>query len=310
MYLPDVGGLDPYDAALEFASHGIAVAPFDPSKGKGKSCWNLFGYREITTKLDQLRAWNLAMRFQALATSPGEFGCVVIDVDKPRLCPQHLRPLLNSAPYINTRPSESPNRGHYWFALPAGLTFGNPSLGFGEVRCVGGGVVLPPYQDRYVVRSGVPPVLPEELAKLLLSKVFASPAVQAGAGVGISVEQFCAKYQSNRRPHKIEALLKLHRVMLQRGRNPHDAMREALRVGLGEAKIGYVPASRVIAALQKRWERDPGEFSRLVSWAAQVAENSDAQVLQLASDRCPGTDSREYAGYKPHVIGTPERREQ
>lgn len=35
--LPDVTGLDVFDAALEYAANGIAVAPFDPSRGKGKA---------------------------------------------------------------------------------------------------------------------------------------------------------------------------------------------------------------------------------------------------------------------------------
>jgi hypothetical protein len=166
-------------------------------------------------------------------------------------------------------------------------------LKFGEVRCVGGGIVLPPYGDRHVVRSGVPGALPGELASFLEAH-----GVQAGAGRAlIGVDQFCAKYQDNRRPHKIAALLKLHSVLLDRGRNPHDAMREALRVGLGEARIGYVPAKKVIATLRRQWprERELGEFVRLVDWAASVAENSDADQLRYKSDRCPGTDSREYA---------------
>lgn len=292
----DVSGLSPYDAAQLFARHSIPTAPFDPSKGKGKSCWNLVGYQDITADPHQHRAWLRKFgEYKAIATSPGEFGCVVFDVDKPKLCPKHLRPLFAAAPYINTRPTESPNRGHYWFKVPPSLRLGNPALGFGEVRCVGGGIVLPPCGDRYIVRPGVPPVLPDELALLVEHRV-----VKAGAGRAmITVDQFCAKYQGNRRPHKIPALLKLHQVLLQRGQPPHNAMRETLRVGLGEAKIGYVPARQVITALRTVWDsgRTTREFDSLVAWAAQVAEDSNAQVLQLVSDRCPGTDSRKYAGH-------------
>lgn len=46
--LPDVTGLDVFDAACEYAANGIPVAPFDPDKGKGKSCWNLVGYRVLS----------------------------------------------------------------------------------------------------------------------------------------------------------------------------------------------------------------------------------------------------------------------
>ena len=292
---PDTTGLDVFDAACEYAAHGIPVAPFDPAKGKGKSCWNLVGYRDLTTDAAQLLQWRQQFGpFQALATSPGQFGCVVIDVDRPQSTPRHLRTHLAAAVYVNTRPDESPNRGHYWFRLPPGLHLGNPTLPFGEVRCVGGGIVLPPYGNRRVIRPGVLPAVPGPLAEYL-----ATHTVQAGAGVvgggrTTTVGQFCARYSGNARPHKIAALVKLHAVLLRRGRSPHDAMREALKVGLSEARIGYVPARTVIRTLRDCWDRDRQEFTRLVHWAIGVAENSDTGRLQLKSDRCSGTDSREY----------------
>lgn len=294
--LPDVDGLSPFLAALEYAQHGIAVAPFDPSKGKGKSCWNLVDYRAVTTDSRQIMRWREQFgTFQALATSPGQFGAVVLDVDRPQLCPKHLRPILAGAPYVSTRPDESPNRGHYWFALPDGLQLGNPALGFGEVRCVGGGIVLPPHGDRRTVRTGPLPVLPDELIEFL------NPyRVKAGAGEvrgGISVEQFCEEHQEAIRPHKLDALLKLHRALLQRGRSEHDTTREVLRVGLGEARIGYMPAKTVIRALRKRWptERRPDEFDRLVQWAVDVAASANTDQLKTVSDRCTGSDTRQYS---------------
>lgn len=294
--LPDVAGLSPFLAALEYAAHGIAVAPFDPSKGKGKSCWNLVGHQDVTTNEQLLFRWNRQFGpFQALATSPGQFGAVVLDVDRPRDCPAHLRSLLAAAPYANTRPEESPNRGHYWFALPEGIIFGNPALPFGELRCLGGGIVLPPYGNRLTVRTGTLPVLPDELIDFLEPY-----RVQAGAGEArgsTSVEQFCAQYQEARRPHKLDALLTLHSGSLDRGRSEHDAMRDALRIGLGEARIGYMPAKAVIDALRERWPtgRSSREFQSLVQWAVDVAENANTEVLQMVSDRCPGTDTRQYS---------------
>lgn len=291
--LPDVSRLDLFDAAREYAANGVPVAPFDTTKGKGKSCWNLVGYRDITTDAAQLLTWRQQFGpFQALATSPGAFGCIVIDVDRPILTPERLRPILAAGVYVNTRPDENPNRGHYWFTLPHGLTIGNPTLPFGEVRCLGGGVVLPPYGDRRVVRSGVPPAVPAELLSYL-----GKHRVQAGAGVGalggtVNLRKFCAKYRNNARPHKLDALLSMHASLLRR-RSPHDAMREALKVGLAEARIGYVPARDVIVTLRDLWDRDRNEFTRLVHWAVNVAESSDTTQLRLKSDRCPGTDSRE-----------------
>lgn len=293
---PDVTGLDVFDAACEYAAHGLPVAPFDPTRGKGKSCWNLFGYRDITTRGAQLLRWREEFGpFKALATSPGAFGCLVIDVDRPQFTPRHLRRHLATAVYVNTRPQESPNRGHYWFQLPEGLMLGNPTLPFGEVRCVGGGVVLPPYGDRRVVRAGVPPAVPGDLIDYLTAHRVQAGAGVASAGDRTSVGQFCRRYNRNDRPHKVAALVKMHSVMLARGRSPHDAMRDALLVGLGEAHIGYVPARAVIRTLRDLWDRDHQEFTRLVWWAIDVAEASDPDQLRFKSDRCPGTDSREYA---------------
>lgn len=293
--LPDVSGLDVFDAACEYAAHGIAVAPFDPAKGKGKSCWNLVGYQDVITDAAQLIKWREQFGpFRALATSPGAFGCVVLDVDRPASTPRRLRRLLAAVPYVNTRPQENCNRGHYWFTLPQGLTLGNPTLAFGEVRCVGGGIVLPPNGDRRVVRAGVVPAVPRELADFL-----ASYGGSAGAGrmnTGMTLHQFVAKYRDNNRPHKLAALLRMHEVLLSRGRSPHDAMREALRVGFEEARIGYVPARDVVVALQDLWDRDRGEFTRLVQWAIDVAESQDTKALSAKSDRCSGYDSRYRGG--------------
>jgi hypothetical protein len=203
---------------------------------------------------------------------------------------------MAAAPYVNTRPQEGPNRGHYWFALPKGLMIGNPTLAFGEVRCVGGGIVLPPYGDRRVVRSGIVPAVPQELASFL-----ATHGLKAGAGrVGgtTTVGQFCREHRDNTRPHKLAALLKMHQVLLSRGRSPHDAMRDALRVGMEEARIGYVPAKAVVRALRDLWDRDRNEFTRLVQWAIDVAQDSDTESLQHRSDRCSGTDSRHLGGHR------------
>ena len=308
--LPDVTGLDPDNAALAYARTGVPVAPFDPSQGKGKSCWNLIGYRDVTTDLQRFANWRTRFGpFRALATSPGQFGCVVLDVDAPSRFPKPWRTYLDhpAVPFVATRPAVSPRRGHYWFTLPPALAvnLGNPTFPWGEVRCLGGGVVLPPYGDRVVVRSGVPPMLPAELAYALEPHARKAEAGESG----VSVTQFCEQHTDNARPHKLRGHLQLHQKLLNQGHNPHDAMRKALRVGLGEARIGYVPAKAVLDALRDCWDRDPGEFDRLVLWAVGVAERSDPALLKLVSDRAPGTDSREYSDLNPPVHHAGETRE-
>lgn len=298
-----------FEAAVAYARNGIPVAPFDPGKGKGKSCWNLVPYEAVTTNVAQLHAWQQQFGpFEALATSPGQFNCVVLDVDSPPQFPKALRPYLDddAVPFVATRPTTSPKRGHYWFALPAETgeaptaptlagcalaALGNPVFGWGELRCHGGGIVLPPYGDRFVARQGTPPVLPVELIEALH---LATHCVQAGAGGGGWAE-FRRKHQESTRPHKLAALLRYHETILAGGGNMHDATRKALVTGLEEARIGYVPATDVVAALLHRWRqsgRPASEFRRLVAWAVAAVQDSNVEAIKLRSDRCPGTDSR------------------
>ena len=64
-----------------------------------------------------------------------------------------------------------------------------------------------------------------------------------------------------------------------------------------EAKIGYVPAAKVIEAAENLWTRDPREFRGLVRWCVGVAEQADAKEIHLRSDRSSGSDSRTYSAY-------------
>lgn len=307
-HLPNIAGLDASAAALTYAEAGIPVVPFDPTKGSGKSCGNLVGdgvepwYRKVTTDLARLQRWiDQFGPFQALATSPGEIGCLVIDLDKPQLWPKDWRHYLQdrSVPYVSTRPQEDKRRGHFWFTLasnevtPQGLPspraarIGNPEFAWGDVRCVGGGIVLPPYTDRSVVRSGPIPDLASELAD-----VFRERSVSlAGAGGGL--DTFIDKYsQGTKSQRKLKGLKGLHRHRLAATGSRHKAMQTALLTGFGEARIGYVSAADVINTLYPLWCKSHKEFYSLASWCATVVEEINSGDLKLQSDRLPGTDTR------------------
>ncbi|MHA7649394.1 bifunctional DNA primase/polymerase [Mycobacterium sp. ML4] len=309
--LPDINGMSVPRAALAYVEAGIPLAPFDATKGNGKQCGNLVGnpndstdnwYHHVTTDKEQIKAWRKRFgRFQALATSPGEFGCVVIDLDYPDLWPVRWRKYLKdqSVPYVNTRPSVHKRKGHYWFTLPTtapALTnsgiFNDSGQRCGELRCVKGGLILPPYTNpdtgdmRTVVRSGTPPVLPDELAQYF----------KAGAGVrgvDISLEEFCAKYVAAdpKRKDKLRGLRSYH---TRSTKVPHDAMRDVLVMGLGEARLGYVTARQVIATCRELWpsNRPASEFSRLCASAARFVEAQDIDEIKCRSDRFKGSDSR------------------
>ncbi|MFN6553757.1 bifunctional DNA primase/polymerase [Mycolicibacterium septicum] len=294
--VPNVNGLSIRDAACQYLDHGIWLAPFDPRKGNGKACWNLVGYNELLrtpTDLEDFMVWHDLDRL-ALATSPGEIGCVVIDCDKPELLPADWLADLGRAPFIATRPMESSVRGHYWFQLPpASATIGNSERPWGDLRSVGGGIVLPPFDNfghvRTVVRSGTPPVLPERIAQTLA----------AGAGVSGVVDLKTFLAQHNQENHladgKIKGIVGLHTQVLRKTGSRHIAAKKALVTGFSEARLGYCSAQRVYRVVRNLWEKNTDELEKLAAWCAEVAQSTDLGELKDKSDRGPGSDSRTYA---------------
>lgn len=299
MKLPNVNGYSVPKAALAYVKAGIPIVPFDPKRGNGKECGNLVGgdglpwYEQVTTDHTPLRAWRSEFgRFQALATSPGAFGCVVIDLDSPAHWPTHWRPYLKSCPFVATRPNGSKRRGHYWFTTPEPLP--NRSYVWGELRSVGGGIVLPPNQNRTVVRAGKPPPLPTEL-----HGAFIAGAV--GVGALLDLAAFMDHHTEQCKPYKLKGVTALFEREMYRSR--HNAARTALMVGFGEARLGYVAARSVFELVRSRWEKSPAELYRLAQWCATVAEHTPLDVLKAKSDRTAGTDSRLYADYYAQKTG-------
>lgn len=304
MLLPNTYGLSVFQAALMYADAGIPIAPFSPFAGK-KACGNILGdcrFREelglgpglwhshATTHKPTLERWNRTLNgFQGIATSPGRCACVVLDIDTPELFPAQHRQSCKATAHIITR---GKRRGHYWFSLPASAPpIGNPAFEFGEIRCMGGGLVLPPYplDNRKVAKSGQILDLPTGLMELIAASRVVGPRVK--------LEEFCAKHKGNRYPDKLKGLKGLYNYHLNR-LPPHTAMRKTLQTGLGEAALGWVPAQEVMKTLRAKWNRSPREFHSLAVWCATWVESSDLTELEQISRRGKGTDSRQYQHLK------------
>lgn len=299
---PNVNGLSVGRAALAYVEAGIPIVPFDPSKGNHKQCGNLVGnpndpddrwYRHVTVDHDQIRAWRGRFgKFEALATSPGQFGCLVIDLDYPEHWPATWRRHLQSAPYVNTR-SSIRHKGHYWFTLtPTAPAIGNRSFIWGELRSVGGGIVLPPYTNRdtgearTVVRSGAIPRLPDELAQSFI-------AGAVGVGELVDLAEFLGRHCDETKGYKLKGVAGIFDREMNRSR--HNAARIALTVGFGEARLGYVAAQKVYDSIRWRWTKTDHEFRALARWCASVAQSTPLDELKAKSDRTKGSDSRRYA---------------
>lgn len=289
--IPDVGGLTLAQAASAYAAAGWFIAPTKPGDLRnpgsylGKN-WPRWTTRD-TAKIE--RFWTRHPH-AGIALHTGRSGVVVADIDVDIL-PSGLECLNLGA----IQQSRAGARGHRVFA--SSDTFCSGKLKFnglevGDIRSGNTVIIAEPTphtkggQYRWLTTGPVPP-LPPEVRALLTQKD------KAGAGQ-VDLRAFVATYVTEDRPTKLAALLKLHARAAQT-RNPHDAMGEALRVGLREARAGYVPAGKVIAALRKRWDRSPGEFFRLCQWAAEVAQASEVDEIRCVSNRLKGSDSRRYS---------------
>ncbi|MEZ0384791.1 bifunctional DNA primase/polymerase [Mycobacterium sp. pW045] len=301
--LPDTNGLSVFAAAMAYADAGIPVAPFDPKAGNGKECGNLLGNKRIrellglvdgsrwydyaTTDQRTLRRWAKTLGgFEAIATSPGRFNACVLDIDRPDKFPKPHRMACETTAHVLTRPNEHVRRGHYFFALPPELpAIGNHKDKWGEIRCLGGGLVLPPSPNdsRHVARAG-------KMARLPAGLYRGSGCV----GAAVDLDKFCAKYTTMKYPGKLKGQAGIYRNELAKGNNPHDAMRKALQAGMAEAVIGFVPAKDVLKTLRPLWNRSAREFHSLAVWCATAAMNAETDDIEACSRRSKGTDSRLY----------------
>jgi hypothetical protein len=216
----------------------------------------------------------------------GRSGVVVADIDVDA----YSGPLNHGAIQLS-RCGDS-QRGHRVFATAETFVSGKLPGGIGEVRSGNTVIIAAPTPHtkgghyRWLAIGPVPNLT--DAARPLFTQ-----RQEAGAG-SMSFAAFVESCIENTRPHKLQALVKLHKRALQT-RNDHDAMREALKVGFGDARLGYMPAAEVIATLRNRWDRCPTEFMRLAQWAAEIAQQTDLEQLKLRSDRAKGSDSRRYS---------------
>lgn len=306
-FVPAQGHSDPKTAALIWAAAGVPVGPYNAAQGKGKSCGNLIGtnqpgnewYRHLSTDPAQINAWWKRWPNAGLCSSPGAVGWLVFDIDKPTLYPRHLRSALSTAPYINTRPQQNIRKGHYWFTAPHGLTtIKNPCFEWGEVRGCGGGLVLPPFEGRRIIRGGVPPILPDELWSAFFAEAAVGSVLNGRSAEGadmcdvrVDVNWFLEAHTEETKPYKLKGLRGLYQYGL-RNNVPHIAMRQAMKVGFGEARLGYVKAQDVFDVLLGLWDRSGYEFRNLAFWCAEWAMTQDIKELERFSNRGSGIDTR------------------
>lgn len=303
---PDVTGLSPLDAALVYAKAGIPVIPIRSGTKNPGSLIGPAWPQRATCDLDTVRDWWTRWPDAGIATHVYDAGLIVLDVDKPQHVPAWLWPLLQRAVF---RPTRIPvnRRGHYVYRLHPGDVYGNvlgalkPPQGerWGDVKCLGGCVVLGPTRHQRAAEgghyctsaSGAIPYLPAELAeRLTAAPDRTAPAAATGAQVRafMTDPEHCLALE----PYALDPIVRTF--------NPtpsarHGSMFEALCWAMREAKAGRFPAQHAADALRWLWdeattgEGREAEFDRMLG--AAVAE-ADRHTVDELWDRCHRTSTK------------------
>ena len=280
-------GVDMLTAALAYAECGWFLLPTDPAIDT-KHPGSVVGDRwqdKSSRDPKQIAAWFAGTDY-GIALHCGRSGAIAFDVDDPDKLPDVLAADLlgTPVPYQSTRP-DTPDRGHYPFAMPPGRTLGNGlgrlSGGWGEIRGANGVIIAAPtshpeggeYQWQ---RTGPVPVLPEEIAEQLPE---ASPAVDAATDAG--VRAFIASQQGRSRPEVLQGLVSVLRASFEAGESRHQSTVPVMAGAMKEARAGFYSAREAIDAL---WPIFLGAVTKPPASAKQGAARSKEQ----ASDEFAG----------------------
>lgn len=283
------------EAALVWAGAGFFVLPIHSTTKRAGSVVGTGWPEKSSRDPAQIEKWFRAGTNLGLAIHLGKSGAIGFDVDDPTRLHYKLKEwiTLETVPFQSTRIND-PLRGHYIFATPQGTNYGNSKGkihgGWGEVRGKNGIIVVSPTphskaseSGQYLwIRTGIVPLLPNELQKLLPEVRYQS--VQA---IEMSeAEDFFSKYIKN-------DLSELLNTRLAHGRNwflggsRHDACRNLLLVCMKDARAGLYSAREAVENIamlfisrkpREEWS-SPREFIEMTLWAiAQVQQISDDEI--------------------------------
>jgi hypothetical protein len=316
---------DALTAALAYIAAGLYVLPVkrvtkDPGSVVGKG-WQHKSSRDA----EQVVAW-FAGTDHGIALHVGRSGAVVFDVDRPDAVPAALAEHLASAPYQSTR-ADTPGRGHYVFAQPAGRVIGN-SVGrlggeWGDVRGTNGVIIVAPSihpsggEYRWQ-RDGFVPILPHTLAELLPD----ATARDTDAATDAQVAEFLDAHTDATRPGLLGATIVRFREQVNRGRSRHETALSVAAWAMEEARAGLYDAraadeklcSEFVTAMAE--PRDGGrqlgaaaarrEWAGIRAWAIGRARVSDAGARQARAGAA--VDILRYAAEKAAAPAVSVRR--
>ena len=264
-------------------------------------------HHQSSREPEQLAAW-WAGTDHGIALHVGRSGGAVLDVDAPDKMPAVVVDAVasTSPPYQSTR-SDTPRRGHYLFAQPAGRILGNGTgrLGgaWGEVRGRNGVIVVAPSVHenaadggRYWWGSiGPVPVLPTPVGDLL-----DDTADAADAATDAEVSAFLDAHTEAARPELLDVWCATYTRKVTAGESRHGRMVSIAAGAMKEARAGYYDARTAADALEALFLAAvaavavPGgkqgavrtggqarsEWAGILAWAIAQAEVADVAAVR------------------------------
>lgn len=294
--------LDVCSAAIALAQAGYFVFPVKGERGgEDPMAWKAplprFDWDgESTRDIKRITMWFAGTTGLGVAVDCGKSGLVVIDEDHQGVLPAGLL-----TPTLVNLTGRDGGGSHYIYGQPEGRRIGGSigklPKGFGEVRGVGGYVVLAPSPHpsgrryRLADPSTVPAVLPGAVAELLPDKDLAKDAA-----TDEEVEAFVAEHTKESRPGLLRAVLGKARKDVAEGAGRHTVAVPMCCWAMKEAKAGLYSASRAVDALGEWFATAVGtdrdtkhEWSKIVAWAvAQTADVDVDDVRDSVEERLPG----------------------
>lgn len=325
-FIPDVNGLVPYKAALEYANGGLYLLPVDPRDPKNPGSRVGKNWPEKSTlDADLIGAYWDCDTPPSIAVHTGRSGLVAFDYDVDGPLPDELA-WLKAARCQLSRPGETANeRGMYVFAATETFIAGKFQLGdgtqVGEIRSGNSVFIVQPSVHAKAsigaayqwTGHGSVPELPD-IARNYLSKL--STRAVGGKGQIVADREAITAFksataQANSRPR---ALNNLTASLSKKTEGTRDCLRNYLRIAANEARADFYPFDRATAELETaarasyalraqrgeigaNFETHIGahDFARLVANAVGHAlSRSEAEIVAEAN-RKYGTHHRDNA---------------
>lgn len=277
-------------AALAYAECGWYVVPVkDGTKHPGSVLGSRWQDQSTRDEKEIRTLFNLPN--VSIALHAGKSGALIIDVDNSHCLPEFLRLeiLREDVPFQSTRMFGDKLRGHYFFRLPMGMSFGNglgsiPS-GWGDIRCHNGVVMASPsvHPEQYGLykwqRTGAMPLLPTSIAlKLKIQTSEASSALD-----DLAASEFITNNTKALYPELLSQRLQLIEKSPPYPGTRHTKFQAFLCLVMKDAKSGLYSANDALNqtfALFNKYKPDqkPKEFISMVLWAmGQVNEISEGE---------------------------------